>query len=144
MLRCISILAFLLMVAAILGLAYGHALFSTSPFVIAVQVVAVVLMVWARITFRKRSFHAAANPTEGGLITTGPYRYVRHPIYTAACLFCWAGAIGNLSISSAIWSALLFIGALARMLTEERLVVQRYSEYSEYAAKTKRMLPYIF
>ena len=29
----------------------------------------------------------------GGLVTTGPYRYVRHPIYAAATYFAWAGAL---------------------------------------------------
>jgi protein-S-isoprenylcysteine O-methyltransferase Ste14 len=34
----------------------------------------------ARVTFGGRSFHVGANPTEGGLVTKGPYRFVRHPI----------------------------------------------------------------
>ena len=50
-------------------------------------------MVAARITFGRRSFHAAANPTEGGLVTTGPYAYIRHPIYAAILYFVWAGAL---------------------------------------------------
>jgi len=144
MLKFISIVAALLMVIAIVCLVYGRALFAPSPFVIAAQVLAAVLMVWARVTFRRRSFHAAANPTEGGLVTTGPYRFMRHPIYTAVCIFCWAGTLGNLSVFSVVCSILLFMGALVRMLSEERLVVQRYPEYSAYAARTKRMFPHIF
>jgi hypothetical protein len=58
-----------------------------APFVLAPEAAAMALMLWVRVTFDRRSFHAVANPTEGGLVTTGPYRFVRHPIYTAVCLF---------------------------------------------------------
>ena len=60
-----------------------------------VQVAAVLLMVWARMTFGRRSFHAAANPTAGGLVTWGPYRYWRHPIYSAILLFLWSGVLSH-------------------------------------------------
>lgn len=132
------------MVAALLGLLYGRALFSYSPWVITVQALAVGLMIWARVTFGLRSFHAAANPTEGGLVRSGPYRFVRHPIYTAACLFCWAGALANASAWSAAACLALLAGAIMRMLAEERLLVERYPAYRQYAAATKRMVPYIF
>ena len=144
MLKVLSVLGFLLMVAALLGLLATHSLFSPSPVVIAVQAAAVALMVWARVTFGRRSFHAAANPTEGGLVTTGPYRFVRHPIYTAVCLFAFAGAVAHVSLTAVGLALLAFLGALGRMLTEERLVRQRYPEYAEYAARTKRMIPLVF
>lgn len=142
--RTISILGFLLMVAAIVGLLLGHALFSTSPLTITVQALAVGLMLWARVTFGRRSFHAAANPTQGGLVTTGPYRFVRHPIYTAVCLFCWAGILANPTVLSVGAGAILLVGSILRMLAEERLLVERYPEYRRYAATTKRMVPYVF
>ena len=144
MLKVLSVLGLLLMVAALLGLAATHSLFSRSPVVIAVQAAAVALMVWARVTFGGRSFHAAANPTEGGLVTTGPYRFVRHPIYTAVCLFVFAGALAHVSLTAVGLALLAFLGALGRMLPEERLVRQRYPEYAEYAARTKRMIPLVF
>ena len=46
--------------------------FANSPLAIAVQIEAALLMIWARLTFGMRSFHLAANPTAGGLVTTGP------------------------------------------------------------------------
>ena len=39
---------------------------------------------------------------------------------------------------------LVLFGALARMRCEEHLLLQRYPEYSAYAATTKRMLPFVF
>jgi len=144
MLKLVSIAAFVLMVAAIVGLALVGALFSPSPVVIAAQLAAFALLVWARITFGLRSFHAAANPTGGGLVTSGPYRYIRHPIYTAICLFGWAGMAAHPSAPALLLGGLLLASALARMLTEERLVVERYPEYREYARRTRRMVPFLF
>src|ERR1041384_7181632 len=88
MLKLVSILGLIVMIVGIVGLYKIGGLFTGQPIPIVLQVLAVALLIWARITFGVRSFHAAANPTAGGLVTTGPYRFIRHPIYTAACLFC--------------------------------------------------------
>lgn len=144
MLRNLSLAALLLMVVAMVGLLAIKSLFASSPVAIAVQIAAVGLMMWARATFGRRSFHASADPTSGGLVMTGPYRFIRHPIYTAGCLFGLAGVLSHWSMTAAVLGALLLIGALGRMLCEERLVAQAYPEYREYARVTKRMAPYVF
>lgn len=136
--------ALLLMVAGIVSLYFAHALIVKSPVVIAFQAAGVGLMIWARATFGRRSFHATASPTEGGLVTSGPYRFIRHPIYTAASLFCWPGALANPSWWSIASAALVTAGGIGRMLSEETLLVERYPAYREYARTTKRMVPYLF
>jgi protein-S-isoprenylcysteine O-methyltransferase Ste14 len=40
--------------------------------------------------------------------------------------------------------ALVWSGAIARIMCEERLVVGRYPEYRQYAATTSRMIPHVF
>lgn len=144
MLKNLSFAGLLLMAVALLGLLAMKSLLATSPVAIAVQVAAVCLMVWARATFGRRSFHAGADPTPGGLVTTGPYRFIRHPIYTAGCLFGWAGVLSNWSLPAASLGIVLLVGALFRMLCEERMVVQVYPEYRRYARTTKRMVPHVF
>ncbi len=139
-----STLGFLLMPAGLLGLFYTRSLFSPSPVVISVQVTAALLMVWARLTFGWRSFHATANTTAGGLVTSGPYRYIRNPIYTSVVLFSFAGAGSHVSWSSVVFALVVLAGALARVIAEERFLRIRYPEYAEYAARTKRMVPHVF
>lgn len=143
-LRIISLASWLLMALALLGLVMRGAFFSLHPVAIILEISAVALLVWARLTFGQRSFHAAANPTAGGLVTTGPYRFIRHPIYTAACLFGWTGVLMHGSMMNVLLGTLLFAGAIGRMLCEERLIIEIYPEYREYAKATKRMLPFIF
>lgn len=144
LLKMISILGLLIMIATLVGLYAIGSLFSFQPITIALQVIAVALMAWARVTFGRRSFHATAEPTAGGLVTTGPYRHIRHPIYTAVCLFCLGGIVTHWSWQSATLGVLLFIGALTRIFCEERLLKQSHPEYLQYSKTTKRMIPYVF
>jgi protein-S-isoprenylcysteine O-methyltransferase Ste14 len=144
MVKVISMLGLVVMIGALIGLYEIGVLFTAQPIAIALQLMAVALMVWARITFGRRSFHAAANPTAGGLVTTGPYRFIRHPIYTAACLFGWGPIVFHWSLRSVMLGTLLLLGALMRMICEEQAVKQKYPEYVEYMKVTKRMVPYLF
>jgi protein-S-isoprenylcysteine O-methyltransferase Ste14 len=141
-----SLLATLVLVGCILLLYMRHALVTTNSVGIVLQVLAVLLMLWARLTFGMRSFHATANPTAGGLVTAGPYRYWRHPIYAAALLFIWAGILAHGALPTFIDLAL---GALAtgmtlvRVLAEEQLLRAAMPDYAAYANSTRRFIPFL-
>lgn len=143
MLKALSGLAFALMVAGIVGLYYDRSLFLPNPIVIAIQIAALALIIWARLTFGMRSFHATANPTAGGVVSTGPYRYWRHPIYSAAIYLTAAPVAAHFSLWALVWFALVVAGGLIRMLSEERLLVERYPEYRDYMRRTKRFIPFV-
>ena len=144
MLKTLSFIGYFGMISGLLGLLAARTLFSSSPLVISVQVLALLLFLWARITFGRRSYHLAANPTEGGLVTGGPYQYIRHPIYAAFCLFTSAGAAAHWSWSAGLCGGLVLGSAVMRISCEESLVTARYPEYARYAATTWRMIPYVF
>jgi protein-S-isoprenylcysteine O-methyltransferase Ste14 len=134
---------FVILVLALAGLFYAHSLFGQGPVSIGLQILAALLMIWARVTFGMRSFHYAANPTEGGLVTTGPYRYLRHPIYAAILLFLWTGVAFNASPLSVALGLVATAMLALRIAFEERLVRRRYPEYDDYARRTKRVIPFI-
>jgi protein-S-isoprenylcysteine O-methyltransferase Ste14 len=144
MLKILSIIGYFGMMGGLLGLLAMRNLFSLSPLNISLQVAALLLFLWARVTFGRRSFHVVADPTEGGLVTGGPYRYIRHPIYAAMCLFALAGVAGHLSWSAGWCGGLVLACAVIRISCEETLVAARYPEYAQYAATTSRMIPYIY
>lgn len=142
-LRAQSVLAFALMVAGLAWLMLRHEILSRRWIWIAVQVLAVLLMIAARLTFGRRSFHAAANPTAGGLVTTGPYRFWRHPIYAAVLYFIWAAALDYHSTPAILAAILVTIGAAVRMYAEETLLVTAYPDYATYRARTARVIPFV-
>ena len=142
-LRAQSVLAFALMVVGLAWLMFRHEILARSWMWIAMQSLAVLLMIAARVTFGRRSFHAAANPTAGALVTTGPYRFWRHPIYAAVLYFIWAAALDRHSPSAIFAAMLVTIGAAVRMYAEETLLVTAYPDYATYRARTARVIPFV-
>ncbi len=140
----VSVFAFLGLVACIFTLMFTGSLFANGPVTIAIQIAAALLMIWARLTFGMRSFHAEANPTAGGLVTSGPYRYFRHPIYAAILFFLWAGVAAHFSFRSAVMGLIASAMLAVRIRSEEVLLQAAYPEYAAYSSHTARLLPKIF
>src|SRR5258705_4346462 len=115
MLKTLSIIGYAGMISGLLGLLAMRTLFSSSPLVISLQVLALLLFLWARVTFGRRSYHVVADPTAGGLVTDGPYRYIRHPICAAFCLFTSAGVAAHYwSWSAGLCGGLILGSAVMR------------------------------
>jgi len=83
-------------------------------------------------------------PQARGLITSGPYRYVRHPLYAAE----FVASLGSALLFAQPWSLLITLAAFAlqlrRMQFEEVILFQTYPEYGPYRAQTARLLPGIY
>jgi protein-S-isoprenylcysteine O-methyltransferase Ste14 len=142
-LRWQSILAFALMVAGLIWLVERREVLARTIPGLAVQAAAIALMIAARITFGIRSFHAAANPTPGGLVTRGPYHWLRHPIYAAILYFIWSTAVDHRSVQSVAAALLVTAGACVRMYAEESLLMTTYPDYAAYRARTARVIPFV-
>lgn len=77
---------------------------------------------------------------DGRLITSGLYRYVRHPLYTFTLLFFWLSP--NMSVNSFILYAALTIYVFVGIIFEERKLVRAFGqEYEEYRAVTPMLIP---
>ena len=139
-----SILALGIAIVGVLYLFEEQYIFSTNPVTIFIQLVSISLMVWARYTFGFRSFHAAANTTKGKLITTGPYHFLRHPIYAALIYFFWASVISYPFIETIVAVICITTGLFIRLILEEKFLVIAYDDYAAYAKRTKRIIPYLF
>ena len=143
-LKSISLLGLSLAIIAMVTLVFRESLFAVGATTIVIQVLAALLMLWSRITFGSRSFHASAIPTEGGLATSGPYKFLRHPIYASIIYFTWAGIAGHPATINFLMGIAITASLFARIFAEEHLVAKQYPDYIIYAARTKRIIPFIF
>lgn len=139
----LSLLAFVVAALSLVYLVFTHHLFATHPALIVVQAGAVLLMIWARLTFGLRSFHAAADTSEGELVTHGPYRYWRHPIYASILYFVWAGQVQAPAVPALTAASVATVALVARMILEERFLRAAYPEYAAYATRARRVIPFV-
>jgi protein-S-isoprenylcysteine O-methyltransferase Ste14 len=80
-------------------------------------------------------------PEARGLVTRGPYRLVRHPVYLGELVAC-AGLVIAAPTTWNLFVAAVFAGAQAlRMRLEENELTLQFPEYSSYAAETPRLMP---
>ncbi len=77
-----------------------------------------------------------------GIITSGPYRYVRHPIYSADIIFAWGIALAFPYLPvllAAVWLSAVMV-AWASM--EEDALAERFAkEYQAYRQRTPMLIP---
>ncbi len=139
-----SALPLALVVATVVALAVTGNLFAWSPSVIAAQAAAVLLNVWARRSFQAGTFRVTAAPGGNSIIRRGPYRVIRHPMYSAVMLFVWAGIISHLSAATLVAGAILTALVITRIVAEERLLRARYPDYADYAGSTKALVPFVY
>lgn len=80
-------------------------------------------------------------PEARGLVTAGPYRLVRHPLYLGELGACAGLVVASPSLRN-VTCALVFVAAQAtRMRMEERELTEQFPEYADYARRTRRLLP---
>jgi len=141
--RAGSKIGYIIVVLGMIILIQKKYVFSFNPIAISIQVFSVALIFWSRLTLGVRSFHLAANPTEGKLITHGPYRWLRHPIYAALIYFSGACLI-SFPYEWTLLSVIMITGGLfMRMILEEKSLRSTYPDYDAYCRKAKRIIPYL-
>jgi protein-S-isoprenylcysteine O-methyltransferase Ste14 len=118
-----------------------------SPVVKALGVVLLVsglgLAVWARIYLGRNWGMPMTEKAEPELVTSGPYRYVRHPIYSGLLL----AFLGTALATNLYWLiGLAVIGTyfVYSATVEERILTSSFpKDYPSYRARTKMLIPFV-
>jgi protein-S-isoprenylcysteine O-methyltransferase Ste14 len=100
--------------------------------------------VWARVILGRNWSGTVTVKENHELIQTGPYRWVRHPIYTgllaaflgsALAEDLWSSALAMVIVSAALW---------VKLLREEAWMRETFGEkYVSYCARTARLVPFL-
>lgn len=100
------------------------------------------LMQWAQTTLGKNWSDTPVQLRGHSLTTGGPYRWVRHPIYTAfLMILCAPFLITANWLVGLSWMFGTYIDINARIRAEEGMLRETFADFASYAAKTGRLLP---
>ena len=111
---------------------------------ISIFILGLLVGLWALTHNKRGNFNIQPKLKEGGrLITTGAYKYIRHPMYTSVVLMMF----GVLVSSPTPWELLFFIALVTVLVLkakrEEKLWSCHDADYPDYIKRTKLFIPYI-
>src|SRR5579862_1688605 len=146
-LRIRAVIAVLVILLFRLGAFRGHGL-NTDPWRAAIGLVLFGLglgfAIWARVNIGRNWGVPMTRKDDPELVTSGPYRLVRHPIYSGIL----AAGIGTAVALSWLWlTAVVLAGIyfLYSAVVEERYLTEQFpDDYPAYKRSTKMLVPLIF
>ncbi len=109
---------------------------------VALYALGTALRLWPVVALGSRFSGLVAIQPGHELLTTGPYRTIRHPSYLGLMIGSLGWALAFRSGSGLVIAALTLLPLLARIDAEERLLQSHFgAEYDAYRARTWRMIP---
>jgi len=110
-----------------------------------ITIVSIPIIIWVHQTLGKAYSYALETKSEQSLITTGPFRRLRHPLYSAHNLFNLGMIFLTLNIPLTIFAIIGVPLTYVRMRDEERMMFEMFGEdYKEYMKQTGRIFPKFF
>jgi len=115
------------------------------PVGVGLEAAGLALRAWSMLTLGHSYTRTLQTSTDQQVVDSGPYRKIRHPGY-AASLMIWTGyGLASRSVpGTAIVTALLARAYRRRIAAEEELLTRDLPGYTDYRARTRRIIPFVW
>ena len=110
----------------------------------ALCVIGLASAIWARIILGRNWSGVVTLKEEHELVERGPYRFVRHPIYTGILTMFFATALAQGNLSGFVGTLLMFASFWIKLRDEEKLMLKQFPErYGDYRRRAKCIIPFV-
>jgi protein-S-isoprenylcysteine O-methyltransferase Ste14/Flp pilus assembly pilin Flp len=116
---------------------------TATPLILAGEGVAFLGCAWMLVAALALGKCFGVLPEARGLVTHGPYRVVRHPLYLGEFGACAGLVLASPSARNLAAGGVFVVAQTVRMRLEERALTREFPEYADYAARTPRVIPSI-
>jgi protein-S-isoprenylcysteine O-methyltransferase Ste14 len=115
------------------------------PAGLAIMAAATLLHVWARVHLGRNWSSEVMIKTDHQLVRTGPYRFVRHPIYTAILGLAFGTAIVSGRLISMLGAAVFTYAYIRKLRIEERALGATFgSAWEDYRRRSWALVPWLY
>ena len=135
------LLVFLQFFIIALMLWFGKGILTSIPGM-AIFMIGLLIGLWALVHNRLGNFNIRPDIKHGCvMVNSGPYRFVRHPMYTSVLFMMLGVLIAAPTLLEMIFFIALFLVLSAKALREERLWCDHHQGYTAYKNGTKMFIP---
>jgi protein-S-isoprenylcysteine O-methyltransferase Ste14 len=139
---------YLLVAIQFIGIFYfifTGSVFPENIYVLIIEIIATLIGVWAVLAMKMHTLTVMPSVKQGGqLCTSGPYRVIRHPMYTAVLLLLLGLLLNNYSHTGLVVFFIVLVDLIVKMNVEEKILIAHYADYKDYMTGTKRIVPFIY
>jgi protein-S-isoprenylcysteine O-methyltransferase Ste14 len=120
-------------------------LFPSNVTLLVIELSGIGLGIWAILSMRIGNFNIAPDPLKWSqLVTSGPYRLIRHPMYLALLLTTLPLVIYDFDTFRLVTWLILLLDLLLKLNYEEKLLARKLVGYDQYISQSARLIPFLY
>jgi len=126
-------------------------IFSTGPntptnlSLLILEFLAIVLGLWSIFVMGLGNFNITPDvKSNGRLITAGPYRLIRHPMYTSILIATGVLVMDSFTLVRLAYWIILLVDLLLKISHEEKLLKRFLEGYTAYMGRSARIIPFLY
>jgi protein-S-isoprenylcysteine O-methyltransferase Ste14 len=109
---------------------------------LAVGLAGAALLAWASVVLGRFLMHEAAVRADHDLVVRGPYRLIRHPVYTGYLALLLGSGVAALNVWLLLLWPVSLLGILIQAASEEQLLTAKFGQdYERYVGRVGRLVP---
>lgn len=104
-----------------------------------------IIILWAIQSIRLGNLSILPFVREGGyMVAKGPYKYIRHPMYTGLIFIAWGLVANEITILRILCALVLTLVLIVKLHVEEEYLKRSFPPYLDYQKRTKKLFPFIY
>ncbi|KAB1063722.1 methyltransferase family protein [Salibacter halophilus] len=126
-------------------LLFSGPLFANNSWLFLLEILGIGLAFWAVVSMSQSKLNVLPDVKNGAtLIQSGPYKKVRHPMYSALIVIFLTLIVDEFSVVRLLVYLALTVTLVAKQFYEEGLLKKEFGQYKYYQENTWRIIPFVF
>ena len=110
-----------------------------------IEIIGILILIWSVSVMSLSKLNVFPDVRNGAiLISHGPYKFIRHPMYLSVILICLSVVLEFLNPGRLLILMILIATLIYKIEFEENLLINNFEKYAEYRKTTKKLIPFIY
>ena len=119
--------------------------FPKNLLILVIYLVANIIGFWAIFSMNRQTINVLPDVRNNATLTkSGPYKLIRHPMYTAVLTMLMGLLLNDFSLLRLIIFCCVVMVLLYKINIEERILQVKYPDYQDYSTSTKKLIPFLY
>ncbi len=120
-------------------------IFAKNTFLLVIEIAGIILAIWALFSMKLSNVNAYPDLKKNAkLVKSGPYKIIRHPMYSSIILSVLPLIIDQFSFLRLTVYVIILVDLVIKLNYEEKLLKAHFEEYQDYCNNTYRIIPFVY